>query len=71
MPATNAASERSFSTMKRVKTYLRSSMGQERLNHLMLINIYKTEVEQLDLRQVANEFVASNDHRVRIFGMFT
>ena len=34
MPATNA-SERSFSAMRRVKSYLRSTMKQETLNHLM------------------------------------
>lgn len=71
MPATNAASERSFSTMKRVKSYLRSTMGQERLNNLMIMNIYKAEAEKLDLRQVADEFVRGNDHRMRIFGKFT
>ena len=32
MPATNAISERSFSAMRRIKTYLRSTMVQERLN---------------------------------------
>ena len=36
MPATNAVSERSFSALKRVKTYLRSTTGEGRLNHLML-----------------------------------
>ena len=30
MPATNAVSERSFSALRRVKNYLRSSMTQER-----------------------------------------
>ncbi len=37
MPATNASSERSFSTMK---SYLRSTMGQARLNHLMTLHVY-------------------------------
>ena len=32
MMATNAVSERSFSSLRRVKTYLRSTMTQERLN---------------------------------------
>ena len=41
MPATNAVNERSFSTMRRIKSYLRSTMGQARLNHLMLLNIYR------------------------------
>ena len=33
MPATNAISERSFSAMKRVKTYLRSTTTDGRINH--------------------------------------
>ena len=41
MPATNATSERSFSAMRRVKSYLRSTMTQERLNHLMLLHVHK------------------------------
>ena len=32
MPATNAVSERSFSALMRVKTYLRSTTGEGRLN---------------------------------------
>ena len=38
MPATNAASERSFSAMRRLKTYLWSTMCQSRLNRIMLLN---------------------------------
>ena len=34
MPATNAVSERTFSTMRRLTTYLRSTMCQDRLNTL-------------------------------------
>ena len=41
MLSTNASNKRSFSTMKRLKTYLPSTMGQSRLNHLMVLNIYK------------------------------
>ena len=41
MPATNlnAAGERSFSTMRRIKSDLKSTMGQARLNQLMVLNI--------------------------------
>ena len=45
-------------------------MGQERLNNLMIMNIYKAEAEKLDLRQVADEFERGNDHQMRIFGKF-
>ena len=70
MPATNAVSERSFSTMKRIKSYLRSTIGQVRLNNLMILNIYKDELDVLDLRVVANDFVAGNEHRLSVFGTF-
>ena len=41
MPATNASSEGSLSAMQRVKSYLRSTMPQERLNHLMILHVHK------------------------------
>ena len=70
LPATNAASERSFSNMKRIKTYLRSTMKQDRLNHLMILNIYKELANELDLAAVANEFISGSDHRKNLFGSF-
>ena len=50
MPATNATSERSFSVLRRVKTYLHSSMSQRHLNHLMVLHVHKERTESLDLR---------------------
>ena len=41
LPATNATSERSFSKLKLLKTYLRSTMSQARLNHYMMFSVYK------------------------------
>ena len=41
MPATNAISERSFSALKRVKTYLRSTTTDSRMNHLMVLHVHK------------------------------
>ena len=37
LPATNATSERSFSALRRIKSYLRCTMSQARLNHLMIL----------------------------------
>ena len=70
LPATNAVSERSFSTMRRIKSYLRSTTGQARLNHLMLLNIYIEKLDGLDLKVIANEFVRESEHRQRLFGTF-
>lgn len=41
LPISSATAERSFSVVKRLKTYLRNSMGQERLSSLALIAIEK------------------------------
>ena len=71
LPSTNAVSERSFSAMRRLKTYLRSTMGQARLNHLMLLSIHKNLLDGLDLRMIANEFVRGSEHRQYVFGDFT
>lgn len=71
LPATNATSERSFSAMRRVKNYLRSTMGQERLNHLMVLHVHKSETDSLDIIQIANDFISRNDHREQVFGTFS
>ncbi len=70
MPATNTVSERSFSVMRRIKSYLRSTMGQARLNHVMVLNIYKEQLDELNLIAIANEFVSGSEHRLRFFGKF-
>lgn len=68
-PATNAISERSFSAMKRVKAYLRSTMSQERLNALMVLHVHKQKNDELNILDIANLFV-NKEHRQSIFGQF-
>ena len=68
LPATNATSERSFSALRRVKTYLRSTKSQERLNNLLVIHVHKEKVDSLALEKVAQEFVSGREGRLRQFG---
>ena len=63
MPATNAIRERSFSTLKRVKTYLTTTMTQRRLNHLMLLHVHKDKTDNIDLKEISNDFVC-NENRL-------
>ena len=42
-------------SQSRVKSYLRGTMKQEMLNNLM---IHKEHTDELDLKQVANDFVS-------------
>ena len=70
MPATNSTSERSFSALRRVKTFLRSSMRQMRLNNLMVLHVHKDLTDSLDFCHVGNEFVGGKEVRMRLFGKF-
>ena len=70
MPATNAVSERSFSALRRVKTYLRSTMKQTRSNHLMILHVHKDITDSLNLNDIGNEFVRCSEHRLSVFGHF-
>ena len=68
MPASNATSERSFSALRRVKSYLRSTMCQQRLNNLMVLHVYKDITDTIDLQKIATEFIGDSEHRLKIFG---
>ena len=37
-PATNAVNERSCSTLRQIKTYLRTTMTQNRMNNTIILN---------------------------------
>ena len=67
MPATNAESERSYSALRLLKSYLRSTMSQRRLNHLILLKVHKSHVDSLNLVEVANDFITGHDHRKYVF----
>ena len=54
MPVATATAERSFSVMRRVKTYLRATMKTERLSSLALMHVYKHV--QIDTKEVINVF---------------
>ena len=72
MPATIAMSEISFSTMKRVKTYLRSTTTDSTMNHLMMFHVHKERVDNTSMIDVANEFLERvPDSRKQSFGKCT
>ena len=69
-PATSTAGERSFSTARRLKTWLRSRMNQERFSNLTVLNIHKERTDRLSTIDMANEFTDRNTNRKRNFGTF-
>ena len=70
--ATSATPERSFSMLRRIKTWLHSRMLQKRLNSLSII-MYdnKDLLDNLSLIDVANEFAGLQPDRKNAFGSFT
>ena len=66
MPATNATSERSFSALRRLKTWLRSTTCQARLNWSMILHVHKDRTDKLPMSSVANEFSSRNDSRLHV-----
>ena len=61
-----ASGERTFSKLKLIKNYLRSSMSQERLTNLALLSIEKDICENLDLSKIMNEFASKKARRVHL-----
>ena len=60
VPVTSCSAERSFSALRRLKTYLRSTMGQERLNNIAVLCIereYGNKVLQYDIEKIIDKFV--------------
>ena len=55
-PATVASAERSFSKLKLIKNYLRSTMSQDRLNNLSRLSIESDIAKQIDFDTVIRSF---------------
>ena len=70
VPLSNASAERSFSALRRIKSYMRNRLNQEHLNHFMLLNVHKKLTDSIDLNLVAKTFVQRNERRINFFGKF-
>ena len=68
IPMSNANSERSFSSLRRLKTYLRSTMSQKKLNHVAFLHVHKHLTRALDLKSICKTFSSTNDRRRAFFG---
>ena len=64
-PASSATAERSFSSLRRVKTYLRATCGQMRLDNLAVCHPHQDVMDKIDVR----ELILSRDNRAEVFGL--
>lgn len=67
LPSSSASAERSFSMLRRIKTYLRSTMTQTRLNNLCILNAYPEMVDEILVDDLMSDFI-NNSHRQNLFG---
>ena len=67
LPVTVASAERSFSKLKLIKNYLRSTMAQDRLSGLSILSIENVHARSLDLSQIVKQFAEKNAKRKKRF----
>ena len=64
--ATSCEGERSFSTMKRVKNYTRTTMGQEKLTNLALLCIESQMMKNLNIDHIIKCFATMKCRKANI-----
>ena len=57
LPLTSTSAERAFSKLKLIKSRLRSTMKQERLESLILMSVEDDLLEELDSENLVQAFV--------------
>ena len=44
-------------------------MHNNRLNHLMVLHVYQDEIDKVDIREIANDFISRKDSRKERFSL--
>ena len=66
MPLTVASAERSFSKLKLIKTYLRSSMSNDRLSQLAVISIENSVARSISFDASLDKWASAKARHVTI-----
>ena len=67
-PASSVEAERSFSALHRLKTWLRSTTTQVRLNAIAVCHIHQQLLNNIDDNAIVQAFVAKCEYRALLFG---
>lgn len=70
VPLVSATAERSFSVMRRIKSWLRSTMSANSLNNRMFSTIHKNRIDDVCTFKIAKDFVQASEQRRKYFGRF-
>ena len=66
LPPMSCSAERSFSKLKIIKSRLRSTMNQERLQSLMFMSIESDIMEGLDTEKLVQDFVDISPRKMNL-----
>ncbi|CAF1287448.1 unnamed protein product [Rotaria sp. Silwood1] len=66
LPISVATNERSFSKLKLVKNYLRSTLSNDKLEWLMLCSLEKDLLQYIDLSSFAEDWALSKNRRIKV-----
>jgi hypothetical protein len=64
---TVASAERSFSKLKLLKSYLRSTMTRQRLTDLATIALESGLLDKIEYDHIVEEFILRNTRRMKLF----
>jgi len=67
VPASATSAERTFSFLRRLKTWLRRTMTQKRLTHLAVLHCHRQRAENVDIEQLREEFALTANERRATF----
>ena len=69
IPVASWESERSFSSFRRLKTWLRSTMTQKRLNNVAMCSVHHNYIDQLNSKDLVNQLVCSSERWQHVWKM--
>ena len=69
LPVSVAGSERSFSALRRLKAWLRSTMKQNRLTDLALMHVHEDIVDDVNIEALVKQFCSKTPERRSVFGV--
>jgi hypothetical protein len=67
IPVTVASAERSFSKLKLLKSYMRTTMTQQRLNDLATISLETNLLDKIDYEHMVEDFILKNPKITMLF----
>lgn len=68
-PQSVCVAERSFSDLRRLKTYIRSNQTQQKTNDLAILHVHRDIINNVDLDEIVDEFISRNPIRRKTFAL--